>query len=309
MAALTLIEAAKLETGDTVRSTIIEMYAGSSDVFNVLPFDEVTGGSLTYNSEQTYPGVGFRGFNESYTPSVGVLNPKTEVLTIAGGELDVDVALIKTRGMRQRAVQESMKAKALGLAWTQKFFKGDTASNPREFDGLQVRCVGDQKFAAGATANGTPLSLAVFDEAIRRTLNPTDIFMSSKMAIKFTAAARSTSVGGYISYDKNEMGQRVLMYNNLPIRIVDLDGGGAEILPFTEAATSGTATATSIYILSIGDTGVTGIQNGGMDVRDLGELQTSPVYRTRVEWLSGLAVFNGRAATRLYSISDAAITA
>lgn len=309
MAALTLIEAAKLETGDVVRSTIMELYSGSSSVFEVLPFDDIQGGSLTYNSEQTYPGVGFRGFNEAYTPSVGVINPKTEVLTIAGGELDVDVALIKTRGMRQRAVQEAMKAKALGLAWTQKFFKGDTASNPREFDGLQVRCVGDQKMAAGSTGGGDPLSLAKFDEAIRRTLNPTDIFMSSKMAIKFTAAARSTSVGGYISYDKNEMGQRVLMYNNLPIRIVDLDGAGAEILPFTEAAVSGGATATSIYILSIGDSGVTGIQNGGMDIRDLGELQSAPIYRTRIEWLSGLAVFNGRAATRLYSISNAAIVA
>lgn len=309
MAALTLLESSKLDDGDVVRSTITEIYAGSSDVLRVLPFDDIPGGSLTYNSEQTYPGVGFRGFNEAYTPSVGVLNPKTEVLTIAGGELDVDVALIKTRGMRQRSVQESMKAKALGLAWTQKFFKGDSASDPREFDGLQVRCVGDQKFAAGATANGTALSLAVLDEAIRRTLNPTDLFMSSKMAVKFTAAARNTSVGGYISYDKNEMGRRVLMYNNLPIRVVEFDGAGAEILPFTEAATSGTATASSIYVASIGDTGLMGIQNGGMDVRDLGELETAPIYRTRVEWLSGMAVFNGRAVTRLYSISDAAITA
>ena len=309
MAALTLLEASKLDTGNEIRSTITEMYVGSSSVLQTLGFDDIPGGSLTYNSEQTYPGVGFRGFNEAYTPSVGVLNPKTEILTIAGGELDVDVALIKTRGMRQRAVQEAMKAKALGAAWTQKFFKGDSGSDPREFDGLQVRCVGDQKFQAGATANGTALSLAVLDEAIRRTLNPTALFMSSKMAIKFTAAARSTTVGGYISYDKNEMGQRVLMYNNLPILTVDLDGSGAEILPFTEAATSGTATASSIYVASLGDTGIMGIQNGGMDVRDLGELPTAPVYRTRIEWLSGLAVFNGKAVTRLWSIADAAITA
>jgi hypothetical protein len=59
----------------------------------------------------------------------------------------------------------------------------------------------------------------------------------------------------------------------------------------------------------MGDEGVNGLQNGSIDVRDLGELQTAPVYRTRLEWYSGLAVFNGRAATRLWSISDAAITA
>ena len=38
--------------------------------------------------------------------------------------------------------------------------------------------------------------------------------------------------------------------------------------------------------------GVTGIQNGGMDVRDLGELQTAPVWRTRVEWFTGIAAFS-----------------
>ena len=90
---------------------------------------------------------------------------------------------------------------------------------------------------------------------------------------------------------------------------VDLDDTGTSILPFTEAATSGTATATSIYVVSIGGDGLTGIQNGGVDVRDLGELQTAPVYRTRVEWFTGLAIFNGRAVTRLWSIADAAVTA
>jgi hypothetical protein len=100
-----------------------------------------------------------------------------------------------------------------------------------------------------------------------------------------------------------------MMYNGLPILTVDLDNTGAAILPFTEAATSGTATATSIYVVSMGEDGLIGLQNGGMEVRDLGELQTAPVLRTRVEWYNGLAVFNGRAATRLWSIADAAITA
>jgi hypothetical protein len=59
----------------------------------------------------------------------------------------------------------------------------------------------------------------------------------------------------------------------------------------------------------MGDGMLTGIQNGGVDVRDLGELQTSPLFRTRVEWYNGVAIYNGRAATRLWSISDAAVTA
>jgi len=73
--------------------------------------------------------------------------------------------------------------------------------------------------------------------------------------------------------------------------------------------TSGTATATSIYVVSFGDGAVQGLQNGGVDVRDLGELQTAPVYRTRVEWYNGFGIFNGRAAARIWSIADATVTA
>lgn len=307
--ALTLPEAAKLESGNVIRQAIIEMYAGSSDILTNLPFTNISGNALKYNREGNLPGVGFRGVNEAYTPSTGILNPITEALVIAGGDLDVDKFIIDTMGANQRAVHEAMKVRALGLAWTAKFIKGDTASDPREFDGLQVRVVGNQKIAAGSTANGTALSLAKMDEAIDQTLNPTHIIMNKSMARKFAAAARTTSVAGYLTYEIGAFGQRVMMYNGLPILTVDLDNTGTAILPFTEAATSGTATATSIYIISAGEGGLIGLQNGGIDVRDLGELEGAPVFRTRVEWYNGIAIYNGRAATRLWSIADAAITA
>ena len=306
---LTILEASKLESGVTDKGIIIQKYAGSSDILLNLPFEDIPGNAIKYNRESSLPGVGFRGVNESYTPSTGVLNPLTESLVIAGGDLDVDKFIVDTMGANQRSVQELMKVRALALSWTQKFIKGDTASDPREFDGLQVRVVGDQKIAAGSTANGTPLSLAKLDEAIDQTLNPTHLVMSKAMARKFSAAGRTTSVSGYVTYGLDELGRRATMYNGIPIITVDLDHESNAILPFTESATSGTATATSIYIVSMGADGLTGLQNGSIDVRDMGELQAQPVYRSRVEWYNGIAIYNGRAATRLYSISDAAITA
>lgn len=307
--ALTLLEAAKLETGNAIRSAIIEMYAGSSDVLANLPFENINGNSLTYNREASLPGVGFRGVNEAYTPSTGVLNPITERLVIAGGDIDVDKFIVDTQGADQRTVHEEMKVRALGLSWTRKFIKGDSSSDPREFDGLQTRVTGDQVISAGSTANGAALSLAKLDEAIDQTFQPTHLLMSRAMARKFSAAARSTSVGGYITWDRNEMGSRVLAYNDLPILTVDLDNTETAILPFTEAAASGTSTATSIYILSMGAMGLTGIQNGSIDVRDMGELETQPAFRTRVEWYNGMAVYHGRAVTRLQHIGNLAIVA
>lgn len=307
--ALTLIEAAKLETGDVYRAGVIELYAGSSDILMNLPFEDIAGNAMKYNREASLPGVGFRGVNESYTPSTGILNPLTEALVIAGGDLDVDKFIVDTQGANQRTTHEAMKVRALSLAWTAKFIKGDNQSDPREFDGLQTRITGAQKIAAGSTANGSALSLAKLDEAIDQTLNPTHLIMSKAMRRRLTTAARTYTVGGFITYDKDAFGRPVTVYNDLPILTVDLDHTQTAILPFTEAATSGTATATSIYVVSMGDGAVSGLQNGGIDVRDLGELQTSPLYRTRVEWYNGFGVFNGRAATRLYSISDAAVVA
>jgi hypothetical protein len=46
-----------------------------------------------------------------------------------------------------------------------------------------------------------------------------------------------------------------------------------------------------------------------MDVRDLGEVDDKPVYRTRVDWLIGLAVMHGRAIARVWGITNAAVTA
>lgn len=309
MAALTLIEAAKLNNGTEIERAIIEIYAGSSDILTYLPFRSIPGNALAYNREQTLPSIGFRGVNESYTPSVGILNPLTETLVIAGGEIDIDRFILQTQGREQKSTQTAMKLRSLGLAWTKKFFKGDSLSDPREFDGLQVRVTGNQKIAAGSTANGTPLSLAKLDEAIDQTFMPTHMVMNKAMKRRLTQAVRNTSVGGFITMGVDMFGKPIEMYNGLPILTVDLDETGTSILPFTEAATSGTATATSIYIMSIGDQGLTGIQNGGMDVRDLGELQTAPVERTRIEWYSSIAAFHGRSVTRLWSISDAAVTA
>ena len=250
--ALTLVEASKLYAGDPLRSAIIELYARNSDILRVLPFENIQGNAYRYNREETLPGVGFRGVNEAYLESTGILNPITEPLVIAGGDLGVDKFIIDTMGDNQRSVHEAMKVKALALKWTQTFIKGDQASEPRSFDGLQVRCTGNQLISAGNTANGTPLSLAKLDELIDAVDDPQYLIMNKTMARRLSAAARTYTVGGFITYDLDAFGRRVTRYNDLPILIADKDNEGNDILPFTEAADSGTSTATSIYCVSFG---------------------------------------------------------
>jgi hypothetical protein len=308
---LTLIEASKLNDGEVKRNAVIEMFAANSDILRVMPFDDIPGGSLSYNLEGKLPGVAFRGFNESYSESTGMINPQVEVLKIAGGDLDVDKALVKTRGAAIRSTQEAMKVKAMSLYLTKKIITGDSEAEPREFDGLRKRITGDQLVPAnlGTPGSNLPLSLEALDAAIDKVDNPTHLLMSKDMRRKLTVAARTTSVGGDISYTVDEFGRRVAQYNDLPILIADYDDTGARILDFNEAGPAGGSTSTSIYVLSFAPGMLTGLQNGIMDVEDLGSLQEKPVFRTRVEWLVGMAALHGRSAARIWGVTNAAVTA
>jgi hypothetical protein len=309
--ALTILEAAKLNAGDVIRGGVVEMYARNSDILRALPFENISGNALKYNREESLPGIGFRGVNEAFTESVGVLNPITESLAIAGGDLDVDLFITRTMGQNQRAVHEQMKVRALAHRWTLAFLKGDSSADPREFDGLQRRIpVGSTQLVdAGATSGGDALSLFKLDTLLSK-VDANFLIMNKTMSMLLAQAARTTSVGGYITFSPNEFGRQVTSYNGIAILIADEDNTGTQILPFTEANPGGgSAASTSIYAVAMGEGQLVGIQNGEMDVRDLGELETKPVERTRVEWYAGLAVFDGKAIARLRGIKNAAVVA
>lgn len=91
--------------------------------------------------------------------------------------------------------------------------------------------------------------------------------------------------------------------------VLDENNTRDKILPFTEAgAGGGTAQSCSIYCVSMGEMMLQGIQNGGISVTDIGEMESSPHYLTRVEWYNGIMMMNGRAAARLYGVKDGAVT-
>lgn len=311
--ALTLLEASKINSGDVKRSAVIEMFAEANDIMRVMPFINIQGGSYSYNQEGTLPGVAFRGYNQAYTESVGVLNPQVEVLRIAGGDLDVDKALIKTRGADVRASQEAMKVKALSLHLMGKVINGDSVATPEEFDGLKNRLTGSQLIPAdlSSTDGGDPLSLLQLDKAVDAVDAPTHVIMSKAMRRRLTVSTRSATIGGNgINWRMDEFGQQSMFYQDLPIIIADYDDTGARVIDFDEVGPTGaTATASSIYVVSFGEDMLTGLQNGTMEVTDLGEIDSKPVLRTRVEWLVGVALLHGRCAARVYGISDAAVVA
>ena len=297
---LTLLEAAKL-CQDPLKAGVIEIFPRVSPVLERLPFFSVNGQAYKYNQEETLPGIAFRGVNESYTESTGIVNPQVEALYILGGLSSVDRALVKTQGNVNdlRAIYDAMKAKAAALEYTLKFFKGDNSSDPNQFDGLQNRLTGDQVIDVGAAAGG--FTLENLDRLIDQVQGGPDVlFMPKLLRRKLNALIRAA--GQAMEPVSDSFGRQLVSYAGIPVAVIEEDKDGNEILGLTETSpTESTANTTSVYAVKFGVAeNVCGLQAGEMDVEDLGLNRTK--YETLIEWITGMGVFHPKSAARLAGI-------
>lgn len=309
--ALTLVEAAKYSQ-DNLQRGVLETFVIESPVLDRIPFLDVQGNAYAYNEEATLPGVEFRAVNAAYSESTGTINQKSETLVILGGDADVDTYLVATRGNLNdlRAEQTALKVKAISYKYQDGFINGDTAVDANSFDGLKKRLTGAQVIAAAT--NGLPVVGA--DDAARHTFfdaldallaavpGAQALYMNALILSKIRSSARRLTI-----YDQtvDSFGRKIATYNGVPMLDIGNKADGSLIIPQTE--TQGTSNiASSIYAVrfgaSEGDQAVTGLTNGGVSVRDLGEQQAKPVFRTRIEFFTGLAVFGGKAAARLTGV-------
>jgi len=306
--AYTLIEAAKGQDNLFTRG-VIETFIEDQRLLQVLPFRGILGSADGITQEAVLPDAAVRGVNEAFTKSQGRIEEVIQSLKIYGGEIGIDPFILKTKGADQATRQVAMKIKAISNLWVSDFFKGDSSTEPREIDGLQTRLNGFNVVSAGATDGGDALSLLLLDEAIARCHNARYMLMGRGMHLRLTQSARSTSIG-VIRMVVNEFGRQVLMYNDIEvIRVADNQNNDI-MLGFTELGGSGaTATASSIYVCGVGDDGLEGIENGGMQVRNLGEDNTTPREDTRIEWYNNFHINHPRSVIRLRNISNAAFVA
>ncbi|MFD9904858.1 major capsid protein [Streptomyces sp. NPDC059063] len=307
--ALTLPESAKLSQDD-LRRGVIETFVQESPILDRLPLIDVAGNAYRYNEESSLPGVSFRAVNEAYPESTGAVNQRIETLAILGGDADVDKFIVQTRGNLndQRAIQAVMKVKAASIHFADQFFNGDTAVNPKGFDGLRKRLLGSQVLDAkgvGPVANGFDF----FDELDALTAQVRGI-NGSNGALYMNAEIRAKIVSGFRRLGGSELlpaeiaGKRAVAWNGIPL----LDAGqkldGTDVLPLA-TGTGGKQTG-DIYAVRFGsseaDAAVSGLTNGGIQVTDLGESHDKPVYRTRIDFYCGLALFGGKAAARLTGV-------
>ena len=305
--------------GEFKKAGILQTFAQASPLLGAIPLVNVQGNSFAWTRTANLGSVQFRAVNGSYTESAGSVETRTVALKIIGGDLDVDRFLVQTHGGEVRSAHETMKATLLAQTIAYQMIKGSTTAaggataDPNGFDGLQVRYGGG--FTSGVvdagenadqiiqnlTTNSGGLSISKVDELIQAVDNPTALYMPKKVKVWLTARLRSSPS---ISTSRDEFGRIITSYAGLPILEADVLGTstGLQGLGFNENGDS----STSVYCLSMSDMGLQMVQNGGIEVRDLGEQDTKPVYRTRVEWYCNLVDIHPRCVARLYDVQDVA---
>lgn len=315
--AINILEAARLAAngGEFKKAGILKTFADRSPLLAAIPTVSIQGHAYSWLREASLPSVTFRSLGESYTESSGTTEKLTETLKILGGDLDVDNFHVETGGPAIRTTHEMMKATALAQKLGYTLIKGavitagGATADSESFEGLQARYGGGfgstAVSASGPNAaqlvanNGASdaLSLAKLDEAILKVENRTHLLMCQKMLVNITTKMRNSAS---ITTSRNEFGQLVTSYNGIPILIADQNGDQAG-LGFNENNDS----TTSIYVLELSEMGLHMIQSpSGIRVTDLGEQDSKPVWRTRVEWYCGLVDEGKRCVSRVYNVAD-----
>ncbi len=299
--ALTLAQAKVHSRNPQELAIITELSAGP--LLSNLPFREVQGSGVFYKREESLGDVGFRSFNDGFEESYADVRQYSEALKLFGGDVKVDRAIVELEGPQARAYQIQAKTRAMRLAFEGLFIRGDSNSTAAEFDGLSVRLpaaeAGNHSQIIENAGSADLLDLNKLDEAI----DAVDAQGGQKYLIMSKSARRHLSAvaraSGQIDIQRSEFGGQQLVYGGLPVLEIDRDHKNVAIL-------DSDPTDQSIYVVSFGNDHLTGIQNGGPQVRDLGESTDSPVLVTRVEWFCSIALMNGRAASRLTNIDATA---
>jgi hypothetical protein len=229
--------------------------------------------------------------------SYAEVSQQSESLKLFGGDIKVDKAIVELEGAEAKAYQIQSRVRAMRMAWESLFINGDSNQSPSEFDGLaaRIQAGSSQYFANG----GGALDLGKLDEAIDNVDaqgGSKYIVCSKSLRRALTAQARTN---GQIEIGRSEFGYQQTTYMGLPLLELDRDNKNVAILDSTPSAQD-------LYVVSFGNDHLTGIQNGGVQVRELGESFDQPQMVTRCEWYCGLALINGRAAARLSGIDATA---
>ena len=305
--ALTLIEAAKL-SNDILLEGIVENVVKDSPILQSMPFIEIAGNGLTYVRENTLPTIDFYDVGDTWAESTPTFTSYTATLKIMGGDADVDNYLKATRSNIQdiEAAVIELKSKALRHKWEEIFLYGDSATNPKQFDGIRkaidLTTPGSQVVLAGSTNTGDALTLDKLDELIDKVKGgkPDALIMSKRS--RRTIQKLTRAAGFNLETSKDALGNFLTVYNGIPFWLTDFQLDTHAYDGSKETATAGGACSV-IYAVQLGEGALAGLTAPGhITVEPIGSLETKDATRTRIKWYCSIALFSAIKVAALIGI-------
>ena len=292
---LLLEEAAKLST-DVLQRGVVETIVKESPILQMLPFMTIEGNSYKYTQENTLGSADFYGVNATWTESTATFTQQSSTLSILGGDADMDNFIQRTASnlLDQRAIQVAKKAKAVAQRFESTFIYGDMAVDPNGFNGVR-KLISNPDQVVTAGVNGASLTTAMLDDVIDRVKGgkPEILLMSKRSRRKLKSLMVASN--HYVERGESSFGRQVMMYDGIPVEVSDF---------ILDTETQGTSNScSSAYAVGFGaEEALTGLQNGGIEVVDVGQLETKDGTRVRIRWYCGLALFNQLRCAKLVGV-------
>jgi len=307
--ALTLTEAAKL-SNDAVLQGVIETVVKESRVLDLLPFVDVAGNALTYNRENAMASAAFFDVGDTWSESTPTFTQVSTSLKILGGDADIDQYIATTRSNVQdiEAAVLELKAKAVAHEFEDEFVYGDTAVDAKGFDGLHKLCPAGQQVHMGSGVTPAALSLKKLDEMIDgvKPGKPDFLLLTRRTRRGISAYARALT--SPVQFDSGDFGQRIMFYDGIPVFESDFMVDTEAIASGAFSAKTGGASS-SVFAVKVGEGRLAGLTNGGIQVENVGALETKDARRWRCKWYVSLALFSTLSIARLDGISSADVVA
>lgn len=296
MASVTLAESAKLAQNELVTG-VIENVITVNRMFEVMPFDGISGNALAYNRENVLGTVQTTTVDDSITAkAAATFTLVTSSLTTIIGDAEVNGLIQATRssdGNDQTAIQIASKAKAAGRSYQDQLINGDGTGNT--FTGLRNLAASGQT-VDGSGTNGQELSLELMDELLDLVVDKdgeVDYFAFHARSIRLYNQLLRAQGGASINETiQLPSGRNIPAYRAVPIFRndyipTDLDSGTT--MDSTSVIFAGTLDDGS---RTHGIAGLTAENMAGIKVEDVGLAESKDNHIWRVKWYAGLALFS-----------------
>jgi len=296
---LLVAEANKLSIEDRQRG-VIEEIIDNDELFALVPFVEAKDKVYSYVREGTLSEGQFLSEYEDVPEGAATFVPVDTRLKVLAGQVDMDnfTTEVQSNLNDQVAIQIAAKAKALGRKFRRTLITGDSAVNPKEFDGIRKLMPADQTLTAGA--NGAAVSFGALDELKQIVKLGADVLMMHPkvwLAIRELNRAFGGNTADMMMIEN--FGRPIPAYDGTPIIMNDF-------IPLDETQGTNNDT-TSVYALRLNEAdgfhGLFGGASAGIRLESLGTLENKDASRWRVKWYCGTALKATHSVGRLKGIN------